>query len=201
MSNQESESEFSLQDEQHEQAHEDGHEHDYDLKIDPEENRFPYCIVWGPLPLITWLLPFVGHMGICDSRGRIFDFQGPYSIACDRFMVGDVAKYYPIPQSVNITFPAGCSTRQAAWDSAVVHTGRQFMKQDYSFCGNNCHHHTAATLRNLGIGGESVGLLYVWFLITFKGKYVSWGQVFRIYIPFLIFVGLILGLTLGLKHR
>jgi len=37
MSNQESESEFSLQDEQHEQAHEDGHEHDYDLKIDPEE--------------------------------------------------------------------------------------------------------------------------------------------------------------------
>ncbi len=39
----------------------------YDLrnKIDIVRQRFPYCIVWTPLPLISWFLPFIGHTGIC----------------------------------------------------------------------------------------------------------------------------------------
>ena len=34
-------------------------------KIDIKRNRFPYCIVWTPLPYISWFLPFIGHTGIC----------------------------------------------------------------------------------------------------------------------------------------
>lgn len=30
------------------------------MKIDQERDRFPYCIVWTPIPLLTWLLPFIG---------------------------------------------------------------------------------------------------------------------------------------------
>jgi hypothetical protein len=33
--------------------------------IDKERNRYPYCIVWTPLPVISWLLPIIGHTGIC----------------------------------------------------------------------------------------------------------------------------------------
>jgi hypothetical protein len=29
-------------------------------QIDAKNNRYPYCIVWTPLPLITWFLPFIG---------------------------------------------------------------------------------------------------------------------------------------------
>ena len=36
--------------------------------------RYPYCIVWTPIPVLTWLLPMVGHMGICKSNGVIYDF-------------------------------------------------------------------------------------------------------------------------------
>lgn len=54
--------------------------------IDVERNRFPYAIVWSPLPLITWFLPFIGHMGICDSRGVIYDFAGPYFIGEDHMV-------------------------------------------------------------------------------------------------------------------
>lgn len=32
---------------------------------DVERNRYPYCIVWTPLPLISWFLPMIGHTGIC----------------------------------------------------------------------------------------------------------------------------------------
>lgn len=34
-------------------------------KIDPDILRFPYCIVWRPLPFISWFLPIIGHTGIC----------------------------------------------------------------------------------------------------------------------------------------
>jgi hypothetical protein len=40
-----------------------------------ERSRFPFSIVWSPLPGITWFLPFVGHMGITDSRGVIYDCE------------------------------------------------------------------------------------------------------------------------------
>ena len=34
-------------------------------QIDPENLRFPYCVVWRPLPLLSWVLPIIGHTGIC----------------------------------------------------------------------------------------------------------------------------------------
>eukprot|EP00959_Pyramimonas_sp_CCMP1952_P382609 8017204-Pyramimonas_sp.AAC.2 len=49
-------------------------------KFDFRRNRFPYSVVFQPLPPLTWLCPLIGHMGICDSRGRVHDFQGPYTI-------------------------------------------------------------------------------------------------------------------------
>ena len=39
-----------------------------------------FTILWSPLPLITWFFPFIGHLGIADSRGIASDFQGPYSV-------------------------------------------------------------------------------------------------------------------------
>jgi hypothetical protein len=32
--------------------------------ISIEEELFPFCIVWTTIPIISWLLPFVGHTGI-----------------------------------------------------------------------------------------------------------------------------------------
>jgi len=36
-----------------------------DKDIDVKRNRYPYCIVWTPLPIISWLIPIIGHTGIC----------------------------------------------------------------------------------------------------------------------------------------
>lgn len=52
-----------------------------DSQIDPANDRYPCCIVWTPLPLITWFIPFIGHMGICTSAGIIRDFAGPYFVS------------------------------------------------------------------------------------------------------------------------
>ncbi len=33
--------------------------------MDFRYQRFPFCIVWTPIPLLTWILPMIGHVGIC----------------------------------------------------------------------------------------------------------------------------------------
>ena len=49
-------------------------------KYEPQKSRYPLCVAWTPLPCISWLLPFIGHTGICASDGRVHDFAGPYTI-------------------------------------------------------------------------------------------------------------------------
>ena len=46
------------------------------IKLDMIKQRYPYCLVWTPLPCITWLFPSIGHVGICTSKGIIHDFAG-----------------------------------------------------------------------------------------------------------------------------
>jgi hypothetical protein len=45
-------------------------------KIDYDLHRYPFCLVWTPIPLLTWIFPFIGHMGIATSQGIIRDFAG-----------------------------------------------------------------------------------------------------------------------------
>eukprot|EP00472_Partenskyella_glossopodia_P014724 CAMPEP_0197524342 /NCGR_PEP_ID=MMETSP1318-20131121/9045_1 /TAXON_ID=552666 /ORGANISM="Partenskyella glossopodia, Strain RCC365" /LENGTH=126 /DNA_ID=CAMNT_0043077277 /DNA_START=58 /DNA_END=435 /DNA_ORIENTATION=+ len=69
------------------------------MKVDPANERFPFSIVWGPLPCLTWCFPCVGHMGIGDSQGKVHDFAGPYTVNTDNFMVGRVVRYYQLSET------------------------------------------------------------------------------------------------------
>merc|ERR1712168_36405 len=62
-------------------------------EIDPNRARFPYCIVWTPLPCITWLIPPIGHTGIAYSTGVIRDFAGPYYVSEDNLAFGKTTRY------------------------------------------------------------------------------------------------------------
>eukprot|EP00770_Monocercomonoides_exilis_P013147 MONOS_13091.1-p1 / transcript=MONOS_13091.1 / gene=MONOS_13091 / organism=Monocercomonoides_exilis_PA203 / gene_product=transmembrane protein / transcript_product=transmembrane protein / location=Mono_scaffold00777:8050-8393(-) / protein_length=86 / sequence_SO=supercontig / SO=protein_coding / is_pseudo=false len=60
---------------------------------DPSIDRFPFAIVWTSIPMITWILPFIGHVGICDSQGRVWDFAAPYFVGVDNMAFGRPRKY------------------------------------------------------------------------------------------------------------
>lgn len=62
--------------------------------IDLKKGRFPFCLVWVPLPVVAWLVPFVGHVGICREDGVIIDFAGRINI--DNLAFGSAAKYVPL---------------------------------------------------------------------------------------------------------
>lgn len=110
-------------------------------------------------------------------------------------MVGDVSKFYRIPASTQLNVPPGMTRRQA-WDAAVRDADLSFSKQMHNICCNNCHHHSADALRRMGL---DMTMFKAWSLVTFRGTYVSWGQVARVYIPFLVLVGIILAIVFGTR--
>lgn len=50
--------------------------------------RIPFAVVWTSLPLISWLFPFIGHVGITTSQGIVTDFAGPYHVTVGSMMCG-----------------------------------------------------------------------------------------------------------------
>jgi len=160
--------------------------------IDAKRNRFPYCIVWGPLPCITWVFPFIGHLGIGDSEGRVHDFAGPYYIGVDDFMTGSVYKYLPIEdEELQRLLKAGAQKRniKELWDGAIRSADEDYRQQMHNLCCNNCHHHVACTMTHMG---RPMSMLQAWWAITWKGKYVSWDKMLKTYLPFLLMVVVIL---------
>lgn len=69
-----------------------------------EENSLSFAILWSPLPPITWVVPFIGHMGIATSRGIACDFQGPYTIGERGRMVSETIVQEATSQTCIDTF-------------------------------------------------------------------------------------------------
>ena len=91
---------------------------------------------------LTWCFPCIGHMGITDSKGIIYDFQGPYFIQViaqsydftleqqhkstqfillqsDDMMLGPATRYMRLdPNEIRADVP-DASTAAEAWDLCV----------------------------------------------------------------------------------
>ena len=125
-----------------------------DAKIDPKKNRFPYCIVWTPLPIISWIFPFIGHTGICDAEGVIYDFAGPYVVSRDDFAFGKVHKYF------RLDIPA---EQTAAYHKAIRQANKEYRKRNHSICCDNCHSHCAMALNKFKFKGRAnYTMLSIW---------------------------------------
>ena len=111
-------------------------------KIDSDNQRYPYCIVWTPIPLLTWLVstsrtsnvfsrfnvqpsciignkfgflfqfPFIGHMGIGTSEGVIRDFAGPYYVSEGNMAFGEPTRYLMLQ-------PQNAENGVTGWDSGI----------------------------------------------------------------------------------
>jgi len=146
--------------------------------IDPSRNRYPYCIVWSPLPPITWLLPFIGHTGIADSEGIIYDFAGPYTIGREYMAFGEPTRYIQLD-------PRKCN--ELDWDRAVREGCSVYSRRMHNICCDNCHSHVAAALNFAGYNGlRNRGMVHIGVWFFFQGKFTSASAFIRTYLPFLV---------------
>lgn len=67
--------------------------------IDLKRLKFPCCLVWTPLPVVSWLAPYIGHIGICREDGTVLDFFGSNLVNVDDFGYGAIARYLPLDRN------------------------------------------------------------------------------------------------------
>jgi len=171
------------------------------LMLEPSREYFPLCIVWSPIPCLTWLIPVVGHLGIVTSEGTVNDFAGPYFIhkSKSRTAFGPIAKYYRInPTSdIRVTKDDQGQTKQVEkWDESIECSSQVYEGMVHMLLWNNCHSHVAMVLNKLNFRGLTHWNTF--FLICFMclfSRYVSWKRMFLTWIPFLCLAGIIVFLS------
>jgi hypothetical protein len=170
-----------------------------DYQIDRVNDRYPYSIVWTPLPLITWLLPFIGHTGICYSSGIIRDFAGPYHVSEDDMAFGRPTRYLQL--DLNKVPNNSSNSKRETWDRGVTEASDEYKMRMHNIFCDNCHSHVACALNSINYDGSSEwNMVYICFLMLFKGKFVSFAGFLKTWLPFLIImtIALIVVLTTSL---
>jgi len=174
-----------------------------------------FTIVWSPLPPITWLIPFIGHTGICDSNGVASDFRGPYYVGDD----GRMAFGAPT-RALTMLSPASHTQRHGAdgstsattgvaaqWDAAIAEANTEYRGRTHNICCDNCHSHVAFALNRMqdlttGMNDDDDGMLLrhkntkwdmikICFLVFFRARFLSWGGFLKQFLPFGILVALV----------
>jgi transmembrane protein 222 len=64
--------------------------------LDETDQRTPCTVVWTALPVITWICPFIGHVGITDSEGLVTDFSGPYTVTVGSLLGGPARRIWKL---------------------------------------------------------------------------------------------------------
>jgi hypothetical protein len=164
----------------------------HDKEIDLSRDRFPYSIVWTPLPCITWLIPPIGHMGIAYSTGIIRDFAGPYFVSEDNLAFGKTTRYLQLD-------PTKIKGRE--WDAAVHEASEEYKKRMHNICCDNCHSHVAMALNLMEYEGRTNwNMINLCFYILFKGKFVNFSGFLKTWAPLLFIIGIILVIALVPKY-
>lgn len=168
-------------------------------EIDPKKSRFPCCIVWTPLPVVSWLAPFIGHVGICKEDGTILDFSGSNLLNVDDFAFGTVARYLQLDRR-QCCFPPNlsghtCKERYKhhefgtaiSWDDALQSSMHQYEHKAYNLLTCNSHSFLANCLNRLCYGGSmSWNVINVGALVLWKGKWVDFMSILKSFLPLLM---------------
>ncbi|CAN0857848.1 Protein REVERSION-TO-ETHYLENE SENSITIVITY1 [Linum grandiflorum] len=172
-------------------------------EIDPKKARFPCCLVWTPLPVVSWLAPFMGHVGICREDGTILDFSGSNLVTVDNFAYGAAARFLQLDRdqaTIQCCFPrnrAGHTCKHGfmhtengsaiTWDDALHASTRFYETKTYNIFTCNCHSFVANCLNRVCYGGSmNWNMLNVATLVLLKGNWIDWKSVVRSFLPFVV---------------
>ncbi|PIA64363.1 hypothetical protein AQUCO_00100087v1 [Aquilegia coerulea] len=167
--------------------------------IDPKKANFPCCLVWAPLPVVSWLAPFIGHIGICREDGTIVNFSGTNFVNVNDFAFGSVARYLELDRE-KCCFPPNLSAHTCksayrhmergvamTWDNALNTSMHHFEHKSYNLFTCNCHSYVANCLNRLCYGGcLTWNMVNVATLILLKGHWVDTMSVVRSFFPFIV---------------
>ena len=149
-------------------------------KIYPSKNRYPYCIVWTPIPFLTYIIPFIGQTGIANSKGIIHDYSASFFVNINDFSFGKPTKYLKLDLN---------EKEKIDYDKAIEKGDLKFRTLIYNFFRNNSHMYVAYILNQIKYKGKSdFNMIYIWWILIWRGKYISFLSFIKTYIGFFIFL-------------
>jgi len=161
-----------------------------DNQVSSTRQDLSFCILWSPLWPITLFLPFIGHTGIADSRGVACDFQGSYYVGTEGHMAfGNPTRYIKVDVG---------TIGSERWDAAIAEANRVYNQRIHNICCDNCHSHVSNALNRMPLQAYGVrkwDMVKLCFVIFFRAKFTSIGAMLCQFVPFGIFVGLLVWLT------
>uniref|UniRef100_A0A1B0AWY6 Transmembrane protein 222 n=1 Tax=Glossina palpalis gambiensis TaxID=67801 RepID=A0A1B0AWY6_9MUSC len=152
--------------------------------IDFQNDHYPFCIVWTPIPILTWFFPMIGHMGICMSNGVIRDFAGSYFVSEDKMAFGRPARYLRL-------HPKYVEGGGFIWDESVSKASVLYGTRMHNLFCDNCHSHVATALCGMRYKYKtnwSMCILAFWMF--FCGRYVGITGFIKTWLPFLFVVAI-----------
>lgn len=153
------------------------------LRVRPGEDLYPFCLVWTPIPFLTWIFPFVGHMGICNSEGITYDFAGSFYISEGNLAFGKTTRYIQLRPLV----------ATSEWDKAVAASNACYAKRHHNLCIQNCHSHCATVLDTVSYSGFhhwNMIILAMWMFIF--GRFTSFSGFLWSFLPSIVIYGIII---------
>ena len=148
--------------------------------INAQKNRYPYCIVWTPIPFLTYIIPSIGHTGIATSEGIIHDFAASFYVNIDEMSFGKPTKYYQLDLD---------DREKYEYDKAIEKGDLKYNQERHNLFWNNCHSHVAFVLNQIKYKGKcNYNMVDVWWILILKGKYISFLAFIKTYIGFFIFL-------------
>jgi len=164
-----------------------------EMGVDPHSLNFPFCIVWTPIPLLTWLFPFIGHMGICMSSGVIRDFAGPYCVGEGDMAFGRPTRYLQLD-------PGKAVGGEKGWDHGVIQACDTYKKRIHNLFCDNCHSHVATALEHMNYGNSSSWNMVKLAAWLFVRKYVGVSGILKTWLPFVLLTTIIILTVVLPKH-
>ncbi|KAL6066006.1 Protein REVERSION-TO-ETHYLENE SENSITIVITY1-like [Balamuthia mandrillaris] len=166
-------------------------------QIDRKRDYFPLCIVWCPLPVLSWICPFIGHLGIVTSKGVIHDFAGPYHVnrSEQSLIFGRATKYYRVQLKdlKALSRIDSKRTKMRKWDATIENASEKYDELMHNLICNNCHSHVAYVLNKLKFKNiTSWNTLFLIIFLMFSGRSVSLPRFLKTYVPFVVCLSLVL---------
>ena len=147
-------------------------------KSKPE--KFPFCLVWTPIPMVTWFFPSIGHVGIGKSDGIIRDYYCNQMVGSTCLAFGDPTKYVKLKMD---------GREVADYDKAIQKAVTDYEELDYDFFLNNCHSFVARCLNHLKYNGKNnYNMVSVWWMFLLRGRYVNCKRFLKTYCGFFVIV-------------
>lgn len=140
----------------------------------------PYAFLWSPIPFISTILPFIGHISVCSSNGTIHDFFSSKYISLNQINYGAPYKY------INLELK---ESEMREWDRAIVKADKKYKRKIFSFCGNNSLKYAAFVLGAINYNGKSKhSKCDIIKLGIRKSKFFSNCDVIKTYIGFVLII-------------